>query len=165
MPAYRELPVSTSTPLYHFHHVERFMDVINGRFRMAQMAVISRVEDCWVGAQVVVDAFAKGAKVKHGGRRARKSSQWMYYEHVGTGLDLVRFKHDVQFNAENYKTLPPSPPFSSVSGLKVRIGGVERDPQIIASRSLEEKHGEVSRHPIPLALGPRSPSRRSARGS
>ncbi|KAG6329453.1 hypothetical protein ID866_9636, partial [Astraeus odoratus] len=141
--AHRQLAAAIAhTPLHpSLHsksHVERIMDVLNRRHRMAQMAGRASVE-FYVGLAL----RERGELIARGGKsdgvvedafviRAFRNGLGVFV--FGLGLEgLVMFKRDVQFDAENYTvTLPSS---STVTGVvtiavfdrvKVRID-VEKD--------------------------------------
>ncbi|KAF8839454.1 RNB-domain-containing protein [Paxillus ammoniavirescens] len=147
--AHRQLAASIShTPLHPSLHskanVERIMDVINRRHRMAQMAGRASVE-FYVGLALKgrTEALAK-AWGKKGGKAVEAETGGIedafvirtFRNGVGVfvfqlGLEgLVTFKRDVQFDADNYTLTVPSDSgdvtISVFDKVKVRID-VEKD--------------------------------------
>lgn len=140
--AHRQLAATIAhTPLHpSLHskaHVERIMDVLNRRHRMAQMAGRASVE-FYVGLALRErgEGLAKAGNI--GGvveeafviRTFRNGLGVFVFE---LGLEgLVMFKQDVQFDAENYTVTLPSPTAGGevtvalFDKVKVRIG-VEKD--------------------------------------
>ncbi|KAH7884979.1 hypothetical protein F5I97DRAFT_1937308 [Phlebopus sp. FC_14] len=134
--AHRQLAASIShTPLHPSLHsksnVERIMDVINRRHRMAQMAGRASVE-FYVGMALKGRGEAAAKEVKKDHVKGTEEEEGVIEEAfvirtfrngVGVfvfklGLEgLVTFKHDVQFDAENYTVTVPSTPSNSKSAM------------------------------------------------
>ncbi|KAF9243101.1 hypothetical protein BU15DRAFT_86519 [Melanogaster broomeanus] len=149
--AHRQLAASIShTPLHaSLHskaHVERVMDVINRRHRMAQMAGRASVE-FYVGLALKGKAEAVAKAQAVAGKMGRTEGEVGVIEDAfvirtfrnGVGVfvfqlgleGLVTFKRDVQFDAENYTLTVPSLSSAGVTisvfdKVKVRID-VEKD--------------------------------------
>ncbi|KIJ59605.1 hypothetical protein HYDPIDRAFT_118378 [Hydnomerulius pinastri MD-312] len=131
--AHRQLAASIShTPLHpSLHsksHVERIMEVINRRHRMAQMAGRASVE-FYVGLAlkgraetIAKDKGKEGEGVVEDAFVIRTFRNGVGVFVFGLGLEgLVTFKRDVQFDAENYTLSVPSPSPSPPSQKDITI--------------------------------------------
>ncbi|KAF8442330.1 RNB-domain-containing protein [Boletus edulis BED1] len=114
--AHRQLAAAIShTPLHASLHsksnVERIMDMINRRHRMAQMAGRASVE-FYVGLALKgrAESLAEGGSVTEDAFVIRTFRNGMGVFVFQLGLEgLVTFKRDVQFDADNYTVVvPPS---------------------------------------------------------
>jgi len=134
--AHRQLAAAIAhTPLHASLHsksnVERIMDVINRRHRMAQMAGRASVE-FYVGLALKGRAEASHAGITEDAFVIRTFRNGVGVFVFQLGLEgLVTFKRDVQFDADNYTLTVPSGEAAPVAisvfdKVKVRIE-VEKD--------------------------------------